>query len=186
MGHPDPQIARETSPNSLRATYGKSLEENGFAGPPDNQTAEAQILALFASSPPFPPLDSRNNSIRSIASSILLELQQVGEEADAETGGGAFYEEQEGENSEEMGSPSIASTAIKIGNKPTRPTSTSTSRKSSFKARPLPASTITPSIKPRMSRAAALRLGLPDPMLRRTVWRRFRWRVQLLRRLCLV
>lgn len=162
MGHPDPEVARETSPNSLRATYGRSVKENGLAGPPDNATAEAQILALFASSPPFPPLDSRTNSIRSIASSILLELQQAGEEDKASNLGG---DEAEGAVSD-AGSPSVASTAVK-SEKLSRPASQS--RQSSFRARPLPASTITPTIKPRMSRAASLRLGLPDPSIRRTV-----------------
>lgn len=157
MGHPDPGVARETSPNSLRAIYGKSVEENAVAGPPDNQTAEDQILALFASSPPFPPLDSKTNSIRSIASSILLELQQAGEEE------GEGRLELDGAYSE-GGSPSIASTARKSGGEIR---STSTSRKSSFKARALPASTVTPTIEPRMSRAAALRLGLPDPTVKK-------------------
>jgi hypothetical protein len=166
MGHPDPEIARETSPNSLRAIYGKSLEENGVAGPPDNKTAEAQILALFASSPPFPPLDSKTNSIRSIASSILLELQQAGEEAE-DSYAAVAAALQEGPISE-AGSPSVASTAIK-SERAVRPASASAPRKSSFKARPLPSSTIKPTIQPRMSRAAALRIGLPDPTIRRTV-----------------
>jgi len=156
MGHPDPEVARETAPNSLRAIYGKSVGENAVAGPPDLQTAEAQILALFASSPPFPPLDSKTNSIRSIASSILLELQQAGEGEEEGLQDGRYSE---------GGSPSIASTARK-SEREIR--STSTSRKSSFKARALPASTVTPTIEPRMSRAAALRLGLPDPTVRKT------------------
>jgi len=57
MGDRDPGIAREESPNSLRALYGISAEQNGLMGSPDVQMAEIQIASLFASSPPFPVSD---------------------------------------------------------------------------------------------------------------------------------
>ena len=52
MGNPDPEIARQETPNSLRALYGISREQNGIMGSVDAQQAEIQILSIFASSPP--------------------------------------------------------------------------------------------------------------------------------------
>ena len=50
MGDPDPAIARTTSPNSLRALYGKSKIQNAVMGSPDIELAEIQIASLFVSS----------------------------------------------------------------------------------------------------------------------------------------
>ena len=57
MGDADPDIARQETSNSLRALYGTSREQNAVMGAPDEQTAEIQIQAIFASSPPFPVVD---------------------------------------------------------------------------------------------------------------------------------
>ena len=54
MGDPDPEVARKDTPNSIRALYGISAAQNAVMGSPDPQTAEIQIQSLFASSPPFP------------------------------------------------------------------------------------------------------------------------------------
>ena len=54
MGDADPQIAREESPSSLRALYGINREQNAVIGSPDFEIAEIQIASLFVSSPPFP------------------------------------------------------------------------------------------------------------------------------------
>ena len=53
MGDADPQVARENSPNSLRALYGLSRQQNAVMGSSDTHNAELQIASLFASSPPF-------------------------------------------------------------------------------------------------------------------------------------
>ena len=54
MGDPDPLIAREQSPSSLRALYGITRDQNAIMGSPDIETAEIQIASLFVSSPPYP------------------------------------------------------------------------------------------------------------------------------------
>jgi len=57
MGDRDPNVARQESPNSLRALYGTVVEQNALMGSPDSQTAEIQNSSLFASSPPFPTIE---------------------------------------------------------------------------------------------------------------------------------
>jgi hypothetical protein len=54
MGDADPEVARENAPNSFRALYGVSRQQNAVMGSIDVQIAELQIASLFASSPPFP------------------------------------------------------------------------------------------------------------------------------------
>ncbi|EKM84277.1 hypothetical protein AGABI1DRAFT_52146, partial [Agaricus bisporus var. burnettii JB137-S8] len=137
MGDIDPLVARVEAPNSLRALYGISREQNGLMGSPDTQTAEVQISALFASSPPFRTSDlpfdgdesQRYDSVRSLSSSVLESLQheqsEAGYTASSVTGGAG----------------SIRSNG-----------------KLQFKARPIPATNAEPDIKPRMTRAASLRI----------------------------
>ncbi|KAF8645153.1 hypothetical protein AX16_007981 [Volvariella volvacea WC 439] len=57
MGDRDPDVARKESPSSLRALYGISRDQNGLMGSSDEETAEIQIASLFVSSPPFPNVD---------------------------------------------------------------------------------------------------------------------------------
>jgi hypothetical protein len=81
MGDIDPLVARENTPNSLRALYGISKEQNGLMGSPDSATAELQIQALFASSPPFPTTDlpedgSQFNTLESATSSLKEALRR--------------------------------------------------------------------------------------------------------------
>jgi len=83
MGDRDITIARRESPNSLRALYGLSTQQNGVMGSSDNQIAEIQISSLFASSPPFPTTElpgedntGKFGSIRSVASSVLENMRK--------------------------------------------------------------------------------------------------------------
>ncbi|KAH9980204.1 hypothetical protein BGW80DRAFT_1454717 [Lactifluus volemus] len=82
MGDADPHLAREQSPTSLRAMFGISRDQNAVMGSPDVETAEIQIASLFVSSPPFPTSDlpsdystdglalALNGSLRSVSSSL--------------------------------------------------------------------------------------------------------------------
>ncbi|KZT09119.1 uncharacterized protein LAESUDRAFT_647207 [Laetiporus sulphureus 93-53] len=138
MGNADPAIACKQTPHSLRALYGSNAKHNAVMGSPDVPTAEMQIMAVFASSPPFPPTDLPDTSfnsdtMRSPSSSILSSLRKT--------------TSSDGDPASSVTSPSTAG-GSKTG-------------KSPFKARPLPPSHTTPTIVPRMSRAASLRAGLP-------------------------
>ncbi|EMD39841.1 hypothetical protein CERSUDRAFT_81183 [Gelatoporia subvermispora B] len=138
MGDADPEVARQDTPHSLRALYGISREQNAVMGSPDVTTAEIQISAIFASSPPFPSTElpdvGGTDTLRSVASDILAALQNGFSEQSAVTS---------------------QSGTVKS------PTGSSNSGKSPFKARALPASLLKPDIVPRMSRASALRAGIP-------------------------
>ena len=135
MGDVDPEVAREHQPDSLRALYGISADQNAVMGSPDNETAEIQIASLFASSPPFPVTDLPDGgSIRSVDSSVLRALQ---ESASSEAG----YPQSTATNPSTVG-----------GTKRSRP---------SFKARPLPTTHDKPDIVPRTTKAASLRAGVP-------------------------
>lgn len=57
MGDQDPAVARELAPQSIRAVFGESLEDNVIYAAPDAELAEIQINSIFVSSPPFPPVD---------------------------------------------------------------------------------------------------------------------------------
>ncbi|KZV65301.1 hypothetical protein PENSPDRAFT_690007 [Peniophora sp. CONT] len=148
MGDADPETAKLNSPNSLRALYGISVEQNAVMGSPDVETAEIQIASLFASSPPYPTSDlpdvggqppSAFNSMRSMSSSVLSKLRR-GSQSDA----------------------TAASVSVTSGGK--APSSASGSSKTpAFKARALPTTHVKPDIAPRSSRAADLRAGkIPD------------------------
>ncbi|KAI0770258.1 hypothetical protein C8Q74DRAFT_1201520 [Fomes fomentarius] len=139
MGDPDPEVARRETPNSLRALYGISAVQNGVMGSPDAQTAEIQIQAMFASSPPFPTAElpdvgqSYNNgltagSLRSVSSSVLEQLRNAG-------GGSEYASSHAGGSANGAGKPG-------------------------FRARALPPTHAAPDIVPRMSKAAALRAGI--------------------------
>jgi hypothetical protein len=110
-------------------------------GSSDNETAEIQIAALFASSPPFPttdlPGEDRYESMRSISSSILASLRKATED--------------EGYAPSSATNPSTVngSSQGKLNG----------NGKTIFKARPLPATHDKPDIIPRTTRAAALRAG---------------------------
>lgn len=145
MGDPDPEVARNDTPNSIRALYGLSAAQNGVMGSPDAQSAEIQIQAIFASSPPFPTTDLPDvghehdipaGSMRSVSSSVLEQLRNGGGESEYTTSSHAGG-------------------------------SANDTRKPGFKARALPATHAAPDIVPRMSKAAALRAGIPIEEKRR-------------------
>jgi hypothetical protein len=152
MGNEDPEAARFSNVNSLRAMYGTSLEDNAIFGSPDTATAEHQISILFASSPPFratdlpdSPLSERMGSLRSLSSSVLATL-----------------------NPEHGDQVYVPNTPPSVSSKTTSVTGTSSRTGTSFRARPVPSTNSEPSIKPRLSRAAALRAGLVQPNV--SIW----------------
>lgn len=141
MGNRDFEVARREGPNSLRALYGLSSEQNGLMGSSDTEMAEVQIGALFASSPPFSttdlPGDDRYGSIKSVSSSSLAALRKATED--------------EGYAPSTVTNPSTVNGGSQgklNGN-----------GKAMFKARPIPATHDKPDIVPRTTRAAALRAG---------------------------
>ena len=136
-------------PNSLRALYGLSAQQNGLMGSSDAEAAELQIASLFASSPPFPSSDlptedggSRFNTMKSVSSSVLAELQQmvIGDS-----------EEPSSVEQSNVASPTSTSTG-KLGS--------ANGKSNTFKARALPSTHAKPDIVPRMSRASMLRAGI--------------------------
>ncbi|KAI9058290.1 hypothetical protein FKP32DRAFT_1614780 [Trametes sanguinea] len=132
MGDPDPDVARRDTPNSIRALYGISAQQNAVMGSADVQMAEVQIQAIFASSPPFP----------------TTELPEVGHSDYDHPPAGSLHSASSTQN----GGYAASSTAG---------TSVNGTRKPSFKARNLPPTHAAPDIVPRMSKAAALRAGIP-------------------------
>ncbi|KAF9475651.1 hypothetical protein BDN70DRAFT_923851 [Pholiota conissans] len=141
MGETDIDIARRDSPNSLRALYGTSTQQNGLMGSPDIQTAEIQIASLFVSSPPFPTTelpDDKYDTLRSVSESLLESIRKAAAE-------------------DEGYAPSSATNPSTVGGG----SRLNSNGKPAFKARALPPSHDKPTIVPRMTKAAALRLGQP-------------------------
>ncbi|KZS93556.1 nucleoside diphosphate kinase, partial [Sistotremastrum niveocremeum HHB9708] len=152
MGDEDPVVAQEKSPSSLRALYGMSRELNGFIGSQDEETAEAQISALFASSPPFPPTEYDGGSLRSIASSMLAALAGAG-------GVGQAEQERGVDDPEKESSGRVASDGgSTVGGE---------GKRTGFKARKVPGSTHVATIQPRTTRTAAMRAGMAVETKRR-------------------
>ncbi|KAI0365750.1 hypothetical protein BV20DRAFT_720202 [Pilatotrama ljubarskyi] len=154
MGDPDPDVARRDTPHSIRALYGLSAAQNAVMGSADEQMAELQIQAIFASSPPFPTTD-----LPDVVGAAA---------ADAQTG----YEHDNLPAGSLRSTSSSVLSALRNGRAPSstagtstngggRATSTSASGKPAFKARALPPTHAAPDIVPRMSKAAALRAGIP-------------------------
>jgi hypothetical protein len=143
MGDRDPAVAREDTPNSLRALYGLSLQQNGLMGSPDTQIAEVQIASLFASSPVYPThdlpdeLSSQSAATQSLASSIMSSLRRT--------------------TSDGYAASSITNPSTVGGRTSNHLTANG---KPAFRARPLPATTLVPDIAPRTTKAAALRAGI--------------------------
>ncbi|KAF8476558.1 hypothetical protein DFH94DRAFT_694681 [Russula ochroleuca] len=165
MGDVDPHVARQLSPNSLRALYGITKEQNAVLGSPDVETAEIQIASLFVSSPPFPtsvlPDDFSatdghaltTGSLRSLSSSVpssyLPPRATTATTMTTTTTTTATH------------SPPGSSFTNSNSN------SNSTSRRTSFKAREIPLSHVSPTIMPRTTRAADLRAGVTPPKIMR-------------------
>jgi len=139
MGDRDPEVARRTAPNSLRALYGISPRQNGIMGSPDAQTAELLISELFASSPPFHTTELPDDlgspgRYGSVSSSVLSSLRRT--------------------TSDEGYTHSNPSTLGGSNGK------VNTNGKPVFRARAVPPTTINPDIQPRTTRAADLRAGI--------------------------
>ena len=132
MGPADPEIAKEEAPDSIRALFGISLQQNAVMGAPDVETAEIQIMSIFASSPPFPTAELPSDP-----------YAYTSETSETHMNG-----------SQRNGSVRSKSSS---GSDPISPNG-----KSPFRARALPSTHASPDIVPRMSRAAALRVGLVD------------------------
>ncbi|KAI0661934.1 hypothetical protein C8Q70DRAFT_909788 [Cubamyces menziesii] len=141
MGDPDPEVARIDTPNSIRALYGISAAQNAVMGSADVQIAEMQIQAIFASSPPFP----------------TTELPDVGHPDYDHVPAGSLRSVSSSVLEALRGGQSVNGYAASS----TAGTSTNGVGKSTFKARALPPTHAAPDIVPRMSKAAALRAGIP-------------------------
>lgn len=144
MGDRDPTVACTTTPTSLRALYGLSRAQNALMGSPDTHTAEIQIASLFASSPLYPMHDLPTDLS---SSSQFLSTSSAAMSSSQRTPG-------------RYSTPSVTSTTS-----PGHATRLNSTGKpvTRFRARPLPATTIVPSIAPRTTKAAALRAGTLDP-----------------------
>ncbi|KAG8852106.1 hypothetical protein FRB96_008907 [Tulasnella sp. 330] len=137
----DPEIARVDAPESLRALYGKTIYNNAVYGSPNEPMAELQINSIFASSPPFPPIDLPND----IPAALAIALPES--EASASSSSDALSHTNE-------------SPTLRVDVK---------SKTKGFKALPLPATTAFPSIQPRSSRASALRAGVQVSPVKRVL-----------------
>ena len=139
MGDPDPQIAREQSPSSLRALYGITREQNAVMGSPDVEIAEIQIASLFVSSPPFPASNLPEEypvSLRSVSSTLPSHRVPTSTSGHSAAGSSATN------GTQQRGTP--------------------------FKAREIPLSHDSPTIVPRTTRAADLRAGVTPPKAERS------------------
>ncbi|KAB5593665.1 Nucleoside diphosphate kinase [Ceratobasidium theobromae] len=136
----DPLVARRSDPESLRALYGSNRWENGVWTTKDDAAAERIISELFAGSPIMELSD-----LPSIHSSPdRPKIRKTPSHASS------------------LKSHLTTSTETKSTSAPnSRGASLPPPSKPAFKARPVPASTTSPSIVPRTTRAASLRAGKP-------------------------
>jgi hypothetical protein len=153
MGSEDPAEARVNEPHSIRAVYGVDLINNAFGGSVDSEAADAQIAALFASSPPFPTSELPSEGgyeDRSVSPSILEEIRnRLGQQSDA-----AYY-------ASSVRTSNAGSSKHSSGGTPvTAKENGVTNRKAIFRARAVPATNVVGSVQPRMTKAAALRMGI--------------------------
>ncbi|KAL5482752.1 hypothetical protein ACEPAI_9346 [Sanghuangporus weigelae] len=158
MGEEHPSLAREASPNSIRALFGKDEAQNAIMGSPSNEIAEVQIQCLFQSSPPFSTQDPEGTD------AIDDIHHELGNDGATENGTNGTMSD-DWQNRESMLSPTssqlshsarIAGFSSALSNT----SSKSPNGKAQFKARPLPKTHEAPDIMPRTSRAAALRAGI--------------------------
>ncbi|KAI0345833.1 hypothetical protein BDW22DRAFT_1324404 [Trametopsis cervina] len=190
MGDADPEIAREETSNSLRALYGISKEKNAVMGAPDAETAEIQIQSIFASSPPFASTDLPDvNAPDPFAS--YTNGEETRHRTDSEKSRSSAHSgKNSGSGSDKVKfrarplpvthvNPDIVprmsrAASLRAGIvdvAPKRFPATAESHAKTFagvpghkRAEPIPvASTAPPVVAPRMTRAAALRLGQPVP-----------------------
>jgi len=144
MGDEDPALARIHAPNSLRAVYGHSRVENAFIGSPDPFIAEQQIAVIFQSSPPFPSAeyaDDIDPLTLSGSYSSPPRASQSGSLRSTSSRRSSLYH---------VGSDDGNGYFPHYANGETK----------GFKARPVPITNAIPESQPRMTRAAALRVGI--------------------------
>lgn len=157
MGEEDPEEARINSPNSLRAVYGVDKMNNAFGCAIDPTAVDI----LFASSPVWSPgelpeLNGKDYStIRSVNTAFLVALRQNA--SPEENSDAAVYANLV------RGSSNPGSATSSTGTPRTGDRSPATSGKVPFKARPVPATNAPGSVQPRMTKAAALRMGIAVP-----------------------
>jgi len=157
MGEEDPQDARINSPNSLRAVYGVDKMNNAFGCAIDPTAVDI----LFASSPVWSPgelpeLNGKDYStIRSVNTAFLAALRENA--SPEENSDAAMYANLVRHNS----NPGSATSSI--GTPRTGDKSPAPNGKVAFKARPVPATNAVGSVQPRMTKAAALRMGIALP-----------------------
>ncbi|KAL5524642.1 hypothetical protein ACEPAF_9782 [Sanghuangporus sanghuang] len=162
MGEEDPSLARKTSPNSIRALFGRDEAQNAIMGSPSTEIAEVQIQCLFQSSPPFSTQDPEGTD--AIIDDIHHEL---GNDGATENGTNGTMSD-DWQNRESMLSPTSSqlsrsangSRFAGFSSALSNTSSKSPNGKVQFRARPLPKTHEAPDIMPRMSRAAALRAGI--------------------------
>jgi hypothetical protein len=154
MGSEDPEEARINEPHSIRAVYGIDPINNAFGGSVDSAAADAQIDALFASSPPFPTseLPSEGGFDRSVSPSILEEIRNRLEQQSA----AAYYADSVRTSNAGSSKHSSGGTPVKVKPKENG----GTNGKATFRARPVPATNVVGTVQPRMTKAAALRMGI--------------------------
>src|SRR6266550_773772 len=140
MGPKDPDVARNEMPNSLHALHGISARQNGVMGSPDAELAEIQIASLFVSSPVFPPSDLPPDDQDAVYNSLNSEQRQRVLSDSGSNG-----------TRSSIGNGRASTTSSGMLNANGRPL---------FRARPIPASAISPDIIPRTTRSAALRAGV--------------------------
>jgi hypothetical protein len=153
MGSEDPAEARQNEPQSLRAIYGQDIVDNAFGGSIDSAAAEAQISALFASSPVFSSSDLPPEGGREIDPSVLDEIRnQLERQTDA-----AHY-------ADSVRTSNGGSLHSSTGTPRTRISSQgATNGKVVFRARPVPSTNAVGAVPQRLTKAAALRMGLAQP-----------------------
>ncbi|KAG8817042.1 hypothetical protein FRC17_000080 [Serendipita sp. 399] len=153
MGSEDPEEARVNEPQSLRAVYGVDIVNNAFGGSVDSAAAEAQIAALFASSPPFPTSELPDVGQSGVSEQMLEEIRnQLDRQTLDRHSEAAYY----ASSVLTSGGESMHSS----GGTPIGRQNGTTNGKPAFRARPVPATNVVGSVQPRMTKAAALRIGL--------------------------
>ena len=157
IGEEDPEDARINSPNSLRAIYGVDKVNNAFGCAIDPTAVDI----LFASSPVWSPgelpeLNGKEYStIRSVNTVFLAALRENA--SPEENSDAAMYA-----NLVRHGSNPGSSTSS-IGTPRTGDKSPALNGKTPFRARPVPATNAPGAVQPRMTKAAALRMGIAIP-----------------------
>ncbi|KAG7445769.1 uncharacterized protein BT62DRAFT_932939 [Guyanagaster necrorhizus] len=177
MGPSDPA---EAPPHSLRALYGLSAAQNGIMGSPDTHAAELQISSLFASSPPFPISDLPSVDSGVIASPTSGSLKSPPSTIGSRSGKNTQFKARglpASHAAPDIVPRTTRAASLRAGvvvapseNKHRVPLSKERLAKTFAnvpghkRAETIQvASTNAPAIKPRMTRAAALRLGIPLP-----------------------